>query len=566
MLTSFALNDSGVTMYGRLKPAISMKAAVAALEPLSKELAREHPEAIQEGQGLIAEPGGYAAHGALSSDDAIGFALFGALALLILCVACSNLGNLLLGHAITRGREVAIRLALGATPGRIARQFMTENLLLALVGSATGLLLSVYASRIMVVFLGGPRHISFAPDWRTTLCSLALGVLASVIFGMPPARHAARQLQQRSRVRTLFMGAQVAASCVLLVLAALLVRGLYQVFNSDLGFDYKHVVVVDPELYAHGYTPAKAAEFMRELQARTAEEPGVASMSLAYIAPMGHRLRVDFTTHVYINSITPGYFKTLSVPILGGRDFTEKDADGTIVSQSYAKKFWPGRDPLRQTVKWNNKQLPVIAIAANAPIMALRDASASELYLVDTGNDLVSSVMLVKTSQPPESIAASLGKIAGSLDSVLSPSAYPLKDSFDDKVSASQKIAGVVTGLGALAFSLALIGLWGVVSYTVAQRTKEIGIRVALGATPGRIVETMVSRFIMPVSLSLAVGTGLAALLSIALRRELYGLSNFDIVSYVGAVVLLAVASGVAALIPARRALKVDPIVALRSE
>jgi ABC-type antimicrobial peptide transport system permease subunit len=281
---------------------------------------------------------------------------------------------------------------------------------------------------------------------------------------------------------------------------------------------------------------------------------------------MGHRLRVDFRTHVYINSITPGYFKTLSVPILGGRDFTENDADGTIVSQSYANKMWPGRDPLRQTVKWNNKQLPVIAIAANAPIMALRDASASELYLVDTGSDLVSSVMLVKTSQPPESIARSLGKIAGSLDSVLSPRAYPLKASFDDKVSASQKIAGVVTGLGALAFSLALIGLWGVVSYTVSQRTKEIGIRVALGATPGRIVETIVTRFIMPVTFSLAVGTGVAALISMALRRELYGLSNFDIVSYVGAALLLAVASGVAALIPARRALKVDPIVALRSE
>jgi ABC-type antimicrobial peptide transport system permease subunit len=350
------------------------------------------------------------------------------------------------------------------------------------------------------------------------------------------------------------------------VLAALLVRGLYQVFNSDLGFDYKHVVVVDPQLYAHGYTTAKTVVYMRELQARTMQEPGVASTSLAYIAPMGHRLHVDRTTHVYINSIMPGYFKTLSIPILRGRDFAEKDADVAIVSQSYANKFWPGKDPLQQTVKWNNKQLPVIGIAANAPIMALRDVSASELYLVDAGSELVSSVMLVKTSQSPEAITASLGKIAGSLDSVLSPSAYPLKASFDDKVSDSQKIAGVVTGLGTLALALALIGLWGVVSYTVSQRTKEIGIRVALGATPSRIVETMIARFLVPVSVSLAAGTGLAALLSMALRRELYGLSNFDLVSYVGAVVLLAAASGVAALLPARRALKVDPMVALRCE
>ncbi|MBZ5533378.1 MAG: ABC transporter permease [Acidobacteriia bacterium] len=572
MLTSFDANNSGVHMWGRVKPGISFKAAEASLQPLAEELVRQHPSDLQEGERLVAAPGGYAVH--LDPADAGMlpiFGIFAALVLLVLAAACGNLGNLVLSRVMAREREIFIRLSLGAGRGRILRQLMTESLLLALLGAAAGLFLSWLVSRPLVIWLGGPGVLPLAPDWRTTLFALGVGVLACVLFGLPSARQALRSSQRPSRVRTIFMTSQFAASCVLLIVAGLLLRALHRAVTVDPGFDYTHTLTINPHLDAHAYTQERAGAYFYDMRARLAQVPGVQAVALVNNPPLGNRqtsgtVRGPVTFRVYMYEITPGYFASLSIPLLAGRSFQESDQDVAIVSQSYAQKRWPGKDPLRQECEYAGKKMPVIGVARNARTLALRDSNAAEAYFPLRSNSLGYSVLVVRTSSPPEQMSGVLADLARSADPLLSPDVVPLTAAFREKLGDTQKMAGIISFMGALALVLAVVGLYGVVSYNVIQRTREIGIRVALGATPASLIGALLAGWMRPLGLAAALGALLAAGLSLVLRSELYGVSNLDPLSYLGALVLLAVTGGLAALIPARRALKVDPMVALRCE
>lgn len=569
ILTEFDDGESGVHMSARLKPGVSRQAAAAALEPLSQELVRQHPDQLPKGFTLVLFPGAYAAQ--FVSNDLPMFCLFATLMLLILVAACSNLGNLFLGQAVNREREVSIRMALGATRRRIIRQLMTESLLLALLGSATGLFLSWAISRPLVAWMGGPSRLDLAPDWRTILFAFAIGGLASVLFGLSPARQASRPAHKASRTRTVFMATQIAASCVLLVVSGLLVRGLQRAYNYDPGFDYTRIITIDPQLYAHGYDPAKATQFTEELQSKLHQLPGVDAASLVLNPPLGNRVTMqrahdEIKVNIHQNEISPHYFQTMSIPLLRGRDFAANDQGVIIVSESCARALWPGKDPLQQTWTLGEKKYSVIGLAGNARTTALRNGDDAQIYLPMTRTNVNAAVILVKTSRPPQDLVVNLAAMVRTIDPVLSPNAQPLKTILAERLSDSQKVASVVGGMGTLALLLAVVGLYGTVAYTVSQKTREIGIRIALGATPTRIVHTMVANFFLPLAIALAAGLAMAALLSGILRQFLYGLSNFDAMSYLGAVILLTAVGGVAALLPARRALKVNPMEALRCE
>jgi predicted permease len=499
--------------------------------------------------------------------------LFAALVLLILATACSNLGNLLLGHAANREREISVRLALGATPGRIVRQLMTENLLLALLGSAAGLFLSWNISRPLVLWLGGPGNLGMGPDWRIGLFTLGIGGLACVLFGLPPARQAARQAHRKSRARTIFICTQVAASCVLLVVSALLVRALYHAMNSDPGFDYTRVVTIDPQLYAHGYTQEKAASYMEELEARLQQLPGVSSTALVTVAPMGNHVHMQragstpgVNVNVHLNETSPHLFRTLGIPLLRGRDFTREDKDAAMVSESCARALWPGKDPLQQVYKFGDRKLPVIGLVGNARLTGLRNGDDAVLYMPLPAAKADSTTLLVGTSQPSQIPLATVTQLARAMDATLSPNVQLLATTYHDRMGGSERVAAVVSGMGGLALALAIVGLYGVVSYAVSQRIKEIGIRIALGATPYGLIRNVVSVFVPPLGLAMAVGLVLAAGLSSVLRQYLYGVSNWDPLSYAGAVLLLGLTGSMAALVPAHRALRVDPMMALRCE
>jgi predicted permease len=568
ILTELDDGESGVHMSARLKPGVTRQAAAAALEPLSQELVRQYPDKLPKGYNLALFPGGYAE--ALDPADLSFlpmFGLFATLVLLILVATCSNLGNLFLGQAVTREREISIRMALGATRRRIVRQLMTESLLLALLGAATGLFLSWVISRPMVAWLGGPGRLDLAPDWRTILFAFVIGGLASVLFGLSPARQATRPAHKASRARIIFMAAQIAASCVLLVVSGLLVRGLQRAYRYDPGFDYTHVITVDPQLYAHGYEPAKASQFMEELQSRLRQLPGVEAASLVRNPPLGNRVTMqrahdDIKVNIHQNEISQHYFQTMSIPLLRGRDFMANDQGVIIVSESCAR----GKDPLQQTWTLGEKKYSVIGLAANARTTALRNGDDAQIYMPVTSASVNAAILLVKTARPPEDLVANLGAVVRAIDPILSPNVQPLKAILAEKLSDSKKMTSVVGGMGTLALLLAVLGLYGVVAYNVSQKTREIGIRIALGANSSQVVQNMVANFFLPLSIAMAVGLALAALLSGILRQYLYGLSNFDPLSYLGAVLLLTIVGGLASLLPARRALKVNPMEALRCE
>ena len=569
VLTSFNAEDSRVHMWGRLKPGVSMKAAEQSLLPLAQQLAHDHPDVLQKDEHLKAAPGGYA--GQLSADVLPLFAMLAALMLLILATACGNLGNLLLGRAATREREIATRLALGATRGRIVRQLLTENFMLAAAGSAVALFLSWMVSRTIVVTLGAPANFDYSPDWRTITFAFGAGVLACLLAGLAPARRLAKLKLSGSRLRTIFMATQVVASCVLLVVSALLVRAMERAFDRDPGFDYTHTITVDPALYAHGYQPAAAADYLERLETRIAQAPGVESVSLTICPPMGNRAQMQrahgaLKFDVYFNEVKPEFFRTMAIPMLRGRDFTAKDQDVAIVSDSYARGFWPGKDPLQQTYESDGQKLPVIGVVGNARAVEMRNGNATEMYIPIRDKSLPEAVVLVRASGRVEHVAAIVGEAARTIDPVISPEVHLVKDSFAEKVGMGGKIALVISATGVMALLLAIIGLYGVVAFNVSQRTREIGIRMALGASSSNVIRSVVSQFFWPLTLAMATGLTLAAAISLALRTMLYGLNNFDPLSYLSAFILLSLVGGFAALLPARRALRVDPMDALRCE
>ncbi|HZI55351.1 MAG TPA: FtsX-like permease family protein, partial [Verrucomicrobiae bacterium] len=446
-----------------------------------------------------------------------------------------------------------------------------ESLLLAAVGSAFGLLLSWFASRALVVGLGGPGNFNYAPDWRTILFAFGAGTLACLLAGLPPARQLARQKHQSSRMRITFMALQVVASCVLLVVSALLVRAMQTALKTDPGFDYAHTITVDPALYAHAFEPPAAKEYLDKLEERISQVPGVESVTLVLNPPMGTRASIQRLTSpvrfdVYVNQVRPEFFRTLGVPLLRGRDFTKDDHDVVVVSESYARRIWAGKDPLQQLYELGKEKLPVIGVAANARAVGMRNGQSAEMYMPIKDEYIKEAVVLLRTTRQPEEVIGTVADVARSLNPLLSPQAQTVKEAFNGKVGLSGKIAAMIGGMGMLALLLAVIGLYGVVSYNVSQKTREIGIRMALGATRFNVVHSVLARFVVPLSLALAAGLGLAAAASLVLRTELYGLSNFDPLSYLSAALLLAGVGGLAALLPARRALKVDPIEALRCE
>lgn len=571
-LTSFDQRDSGVRAYGRFKPGMTLRAGEESLLALSQELEKEHPSEVTKGEHLRVAAGGYAAD--FNSSDIPAFGLFAALVLLILAATCGNLGNLLLGHALTREREISIRLSLGATRARILRQIITESFLLAALGSAAALLLSWYASRTIALIMG-ERFVTLdvRPDWRTALFSFVIGAVACLMFGLPAARQLSRQRHRSSRVRTFFMATQVTASCVLLVLSALLVRGVERGLNSDPGFDYQHVVVLDPQLYAHSYSTPSAVQYTHDLQDRLQKMPGVEAVSVVRLAPLGDNIMVHPTAgadgskfEVFVNEAGPEFFQTMSIPLRRGRTFKPGEKDVAIVSESTARRLWPGKDPLQQTWAPSTRKVPIVGVVGDAHIMSIHDGNAGEAYEPVREPTLTQSYVLIRTSRSPEELMPMAAKVARSLDPQLSPVVSTLKQSFAERVGDTVKVTGIITGMGLLALLLAVIGLYGVVSYNVSQRTKEIGIRIALGATPSGVVRNMVSSFVVPLSIAMAVGLLVAAAFSFVMRSFLYGVHHLDPLSYLIASSILAGVGGLAALLPARRALKVDPMVALRAE
>jgi predicted permease len=580
LLTDFSDND-GVDMWGRLQPGLAPKVAEDELKSLLVHLYNEHPTDLWKNESLHSDPAGYArvAHGRNKGSGVPQspwrelypvIALVSALVLLILAVSCGNLGSLLLARGVAREREMAIRISVGAGAPRLIRQLFTESLLLAFLGSLAGLALGFVTLRTFIFWLDAPSWLNPNPDWRVAIFSIAMAVLAAILFGLTPALQAVRRRHGVTILRQFLIVAQIAASCVLLVVSSLLVRALNHALHFNPGFEYQNVALIEPDLASHGYSPEKARAYLDELQSRLRQIPGVESTSLSTIPPLGGRVETTGTEiagrqiPIHVSRVSPQFFQTMGIPILRGRTLLPGETHSIVVGDSFARLGWPGKDALGGKFTSDNTNYIVVGVVGVARLVERQDPDAVEAYFPLELGSLPSTVVLVKTSGPTEGLLPSIASVARAVRSDTLPYTQLLKTSFNERIGAIQKSAVVVTLLGAVALLIACLGILGLVAYSVSQRTKEIGIRMALGANPADVLAAVLRQFRRTVLAGLLAGVIVAAALSQLLRRELYGISNLDPVSYFAAIGVFSIVATIAALLPARRALSIDPMRALR--
>jgi predicted permease len=560
VLTDF--NDSSVRMWGRLAPGVSAKMAEQELRSLTNELRRQHPGAVWDKEFIQSSPGGHLQ--VMQPEMYQVAAMVALLTLLILAVACGNLGALLLARAVQREREMGIRLAIGAGRWRIFRQLCTESLLLAGVAAIAGLALGGAVMQIALRLSDAPKWLSASPDARVLLFTVGMTFLSAIFFGLAPALQVARQRQHKTTARQILVGAQVAGSCVLLIVAGLLVRAAQHALYTDPGFGYERLVSVDAQLAQHGYSAGAAKAYLDQMQTRLLAVPGVRSVSLVLLPPLGHTVsrenrEVDGRSMtVYPNWVTPGFFQTMQIPILLGRTFSPGEKNVVIVSQSFARAQWPGENPLGKRVGDDKQKDTVIGMVGDAHLNALNDDDATEQYWPASPDQMPSMVLMVRLAGAVENLPIAAKSISDSIDPKLFPEIRRIQSLYRDNVLGVERLAGVITVIGLVAVILAGVGVLGLVSFTVWQRTKEIGIRMALGAHRGHVLKVILQRFFWPVLSGMLIGIGFAAAASQILRRALYGISNLDPLGYGGAIGMLLLVLAIAALLPARRALRIN--------
>jgi predicted permease len=408
--------------------------------------------------------------------------------------------------------------------------------------------------------------------------ALGAGVTAAILFGLAPAFQVARRGHRGTLARQILIGAQVAASCVLLVIAGLLVRAVNHVMFTHPGFDYEQIVSISPGLGRHGYAPARAQVYLEALRGRLRELPGVESVTLAAVAPLGN---AKMTTGVpvggrdipmCVNYIDPGYFETMNIPIVHGRNLRPGDTRAVMLSASAAQRAWPGEQAVGKTLTLGEDKAgaplhyTVVGVAGNARVVAMEDPDAVEIYFLGGVDQATMMNVVVRTSTPPERVGAAVAAIARGLDAAVFPEVLILEHAFNRKLRSAERSAVSAGLLGVSALLLACLGIVGLVAYAVSQRTKEIGIRIALGASRAHVLIVVLRQFSRPMLAGLAAGLAGAAAVSRLLRQELYGISHLDPAAYLTAVGIFVVTVAIAALLPARRALRIDPLRALRFE
>ncbi|MEO8075840.1 MAG: ABC transporter permease [Acidobacteriota bacterium] len=575
LLTAFSNDDNGVRMWGRMRPGVTAAAVEHELQSLLQRLRAEHPNDIWEHERLVSEPGGRPGHGGGSSRGSgqrraskagPTLAVVGALTLLILAAACGNLGSLLLARGVSRSREIGVRIAVGAGVPRIIRQLFTESLLLAGLGSLAGLGLGQVILRLLMSASGAPTWLDMTPDWRVVAFTISVAFVAAILFGFAPALQVARQRRRSTAIRQILIGVQVAASCVLLIVAGLLVRALDRMITVDPGFAYQQVIAINPGLASHGYSAARAGAYLATMRTRLESLPGVVSVAMASTPPLGGKTTVieieidGRRTAVHVNHVDEQFLTTLGIPLRRGRALGRGDTRSAMVSESLARWLWPGQDPLGKEFDHRT----VVGLVGSARQTALQDPDAVEVYFPVEPEVLPSVSMLVKVSGRPEDAVRAVAATAEAIDPDVFAAVEMLQTAFHRKLEVNELTALGVSLLGVSALLLACAGIVGLVAYAVAQHTKEIGIRIALGASGAQVLSVVVRQLSRPVVAGLLTGTGAAAALTQILRRELYGVSHLDPVAYLAAIGVFVGTVAIAAWWPARRALRIDPLNALR--
>jgi predicted permease len=596
-------SSHSVQFYGRLKPGVTEAQAETALEVLDDQFAKEFfdPKERREHWPSYLECGFTFLPTRPWEMKAL-ILLILSISGTVLLIACANVASLLLARATARQREMGVRLALGASRLRLVRQLVTESLIIACLGGALGLLAGIWAGemlwpRLVVNVLppGLGKSFNFGLDWRTIGYAIVLTLATGVIFGLAPALEATKaslhsalkeesmlmgQRFSRSRLRSLLIVTQMAISLAFLISTTLMLRRVQTGVMRKYGFETERVLLMDFS------TPAEhPREFQQSLVEKIEAIPGVRSDSLAQVWYARYLLyqsmRVDGqvpgrASGMAQSKVTPNYFATLGIPFVRGRNFTEEEAKMeapvVIVSQSFAKQFWPGRDPIGHRLKTGatNVEAEVVGVVKDG-VREIRSQYELQSYAGDFYTPLSpatteKSEVWIRTEGNPNEILPILRRGVPSLDSTVRFGARRLSDMAIIWVKPMLFLATAVGFLGALALLLASVGVYGVVAYAAKQKTQEIGIRMALGAQREGILRLVIWEGMRLVVIGMVIGLIASACLSFVLRSYFYGLSPIDPVTFLGVSVVLATSALLACYFPARRATKVNPMVALRYE
>jgi predicted permease len=602
----------GFLVMGRLKPDVTLDQAQADFRRIAEQLFREWPQQwtnirnqsriislLPEGQARVMPD--------LRTPIVIFMAMLMAVVGLVLLIACANVANLFLARATARRKEIAIRLSLGVSRGRLIRQLITESVLVALVGGGVGLLIAAWGTGFLTAFKPPtqfPIELDMEANWRVLGFTFGLSLLSGVLFGLAPALAVSRPAlvaslkdeaggaTGRGRLRGALVIAQVALSLMLLICSGLFMRGLRNAGSVDPGFDADNLLVMSMDLQLQGYSETTGRNFSRQLLDRARALPGVVSGSMTDELPLvitggsrrgitieGYAAQPGEGREVNSSSVTPGYFETLNIPVLRGRAFNEQDREGSpgvvIVNEAFTRRYWPGQDPIGKRIQMggsfggsnNSPYLEVIGAVGDGKYVTLGE-EARPFFFMNLAQQYQSSrTLIVRTRGNPLDYLPAVRSEVAALDKNL-----PL---YDVKTMRQHlglallptRLAGSVLGVfGLVALIMAAAGIYGVMAYSVVQRTREIGVRMALGASAGAVLRLVVRSGMTLTIAGVAIGVAASLALTRLMKTILFGVSATDPVTFVAITLLLIVVALLACWIPARRAAKVDPMKALRYE
>ena len=607
-----------VNVYGRLKPGVTMERAKASLQPLLHQMlnmevqeqafSKAAPETKQAFLRMWLDllP---AAKGRSYLRDQFSNSLLVLMAIvgLVLLIACANVANLLIARATARQKEIAVRLALGASRGQIVSQLLTESLMLSLAGGVAGLLLAIWIDQTLVGFLPSVTNtltISATPDWRILGFNMGISLATGVIFGLVPALQATRPdlaptlkdevgaITSTASIglRKTLVVAQVTLSLLLLIGAGLFIRSLKNLKNVDRGFKTRNLLTFAIDAPLNGYKPERSREIYRQIYEGLNALPGVESASFAIMPVMeGDEWDSGVTVDSYqakpgggldphMNFVSPGYFKSMDAPIVQGRDFRPSDQGlkapkVCMINEKFAKKYFPegravghrigmGNDPGTKT------DIEVVGVFGDMKYEGVRDEVPIEMIRPYEQLEFTLGVSAyIRTAREPEQMFSAARRVVQQIDATLPVvDMKTLEKQVDNSLVTERLVATLSSAFGVLATLLASIGLYGVMAYTVARRTREIGIRMALGAATGNVVWLVMKEVLGLVSVGIVLGLGASWGLTRYVQKQLYGIQPNDLTTIVLATIGIASVALAAGYVPARRATRVDPIRALRWE
>jgi macrolide transport system ATP-binding/permease protein len=600
--SGYKLEDRGarwIEAYAQLKPGVTREQAQQEIAAVAKRLEKDYPD-TNRGRSiklwpLWQTPFNNAATMLPTLEIMLAVVIF------VLLIACANVGNLLLVRSFARRHEMTVRLAVGAGRGRLVRQLVTEGLMLAALGAAGGLLVAHWCRHALVLLLpargGVAMHLPGEIDWRVLALSAGVCLIATLLLGLVPAMQT-RDLDlagalkaesvgvvgrgSRAWVRSGLVVTQVSLSFVLLVGAGLLLQSLQKIRNTSPGFSTHEVLETAVNLVQAGYDAQRAQNFQDELLGRVKALPGVESAAFARMTPLsygsfsstpiavdGYQPPPEEQPIVQYNEVGPDYFATIGIPLVSGREFNRADDEKSvlvvIVNETMAAKYWRGRNPIGERVQVKGRWMQVVGVSKDSKYQSVRETPKPFFYVPLRQNFARGPGLNIRTRLSPEAMTAALTREVHALDRNLALFEVITLQEQVDRSTSPQLVAVTLVGvLGGLALFLAAIGLYGVMSYAVSQSTRELGLRMALGATPSHLLRLVMSRGLALTAVGIVAGTVAALASTRLLGYLLYNVSPRDPLSFGSAFLVITIASLAACFLPAWRATRTDPLQALR--